>query len=127
MTAKGKYVLSFGLITLALSLHTVQAEEIFIKSKILKINHVLSYLQTNFVDVIEAKDNCSDAKLEQVLGIYQTDKEAQIYFEVSYWVRVAVGGESGKMERKIEKNQVAFVRLNSGKWFNPINFLYLSK
>lgn len=130
MIAKNKTLLTLGLIILAIlaqPIHIICAEEMFVKSKILKIRHVISYLETNFVDVIESEENHSDAKLEEVFGIYQNGKEAEAYFELSYWTKVDIGEQANKMEQRFEKKRVAFVRLNSGKWFNPIDFLYLTK
>ena len=116
-----------GSILLILSTQTVYAGEIFVRSKKLKIDHVIPYLQTYFVDAIESERHNSNAKLEQVFGIYQIDKEAEIYFEISYWTKVDIDEEGNRMEQKFEKRRVAFVRLNSGKWFNPITFSYLTK
>ena len=127
MIKKTRAILTLGSILLILSIQTVCAGEIFVRSKKLKINHVIPYLQTYFVEVIESEGYNSNAKLEEVFGIYQTDKEAEIYFELSYWTKVDVDEEGNKMEQKFEKKRVAFVRLNSGKWFNAINFSYLTK
>ncbi|UCD91241.1 MAG: hypothetical protein JSW04_07440 [Desulfobacterales bacterium] len=127
MATKIKFILTLGSVILTLSIHNVCAEEVFVKSKILKLRHVIAYLQTYFVDVIESEENNSDAKLEEVFGIYQTGKEAEIYFELSYWTKVDIGEGFNNREQKFEKKSVAFIRLNSGKWFNPNNFLYLTK
>ena len=113
MITKIKLILTLGSVLLTLSIHTVCAEEIFVKSKILKLGHVIPYLQTYFVDVIESEENNSDTKLEEVFGIYQTGKEAEIYFELSYWTKVDIEEGINSREQKFEKKSVAFIRLNS--------------
>ena len=104
--------------------------------KLLRTSQLCNNAKINYDEETEELETIGDPTevslivLAKKAGLEDEEKfprEAEIFFELSYWTKIDIGEEANKMVQKFEENRVVFVRLNSGKWFNPINFLYLTK
>jgi hypothetical protein len=62
----------------------------------------------------------AEKKQHKLIGIYQKDMEATVYFTWSYF-DPATGKEH------FEKGKIDLIRLNTGEWFDPVAYTLLFK
>ena len=62
----------------------------------------------------------AEKKQHKLIGIYQKDMEATVYFTWSY-----VDRTTGK--EHFEKGKIDLIRLNTGEWFDPVTYALLFK
>lgn len=100
-----KQLIFILIFTLVLFSSFCEAGENIVDSKILSVSDVKAYFQSHSAQEIE------------VIGIYQEGNEAVVYYEISYT----------KPKNRRELFDSRLIRFNSGKWFDPVEKIFVTK
>ena len=104
---------------LILNIHPAYADKIeYIKSPTLNHEDVKDLLDLWLAE--KKMPANAEKKQHKLIGIYQKDMEATVYFFWSY-----VDPTTGK--EHLERGRIDLIRLSNGQWFDPVEYTLLFK
>lgn len=92
------------------------ADKNYVISETLSTNDIKAFLNQAF-----SGDKRASGEVIKIYGIFQEGKEATVFLQI-YWRAKQSGYQSG-----LKDTSLRLIRLNSGNWFSPGKYLFVTK